>query len=79
MELLNAMDARPIAGPSGSANESSHHVDSPIEDDFPLQGLVPFEPTGAPVEASHHVDSCEGFGTPKKVPISSTSVSNLYP
>jgi hypothetical protein len=85
MELLNAMHVRPIAGPSGSANIVA------VQDDVPLQGYVPFEPTTRveaggpeqtvhdPVEASHHVDSCEGFSTPKKVPINSTLVSNLYP
>jgi hypothetical protein len=85
MELLNAMHARLIAGPSGSANVVA------VQDDVPLQGYVPFEPTTRvkagglvqtahyPVEASYHVDSCEGFSTPKKVPINSTSVCNLYP
>jgi hypothetical protein len=85
MELLNAIHVRPIASPSGSTDVVA------VQDDVPLQGSAPFQPTGHveagapmqhvhnPVEASHHVDSCEGFSTPKKIPISSTLVSNLYP
>jgi hypothetical protein len=85
MELLNAMHAQPVAGPSGCADIVA------VQDDVPLQGSAPFQPTALvdasepvqpvhdPVEALQHVDSCEGFNTPKKIPISSTSVSNLYP
>jgi hypothetical protein len=79
------MHPRPVADPSGSVDVVV------VQDDVPLQGSAPFQPTTLvdtsapmqpvhdPVEAPQHVDSCEGFSTPKKVPTSSTSMSNLYP
>jgi hypothetical protein len=87
MDLLNAMAARRVAGPGGCSPE-----DVAIPDDVIIQGHGPFEPTvlgedGAHmqidlpvhdlVEAPHHADSYEGLNTPKKDPISSTSVSNF--
>jgi hypothetical protein len=86
MDLLNAMAARRVAGPGGSADDVA------AQDDVLVEGHGPFEPTvsgevGAPmqpdlpvhdlVEAPHHVDPCEELNTPKKDPISSTSVSNF--
>jgi hypothetical protein len=87
MDLLNAMAARRVTGPSGCSPE-----DVAVPGDVIIQGHGPFEPTvlgedGAPmqidlpvhdlVEAPHHADSYEGLNTPKKDPISSTSVSNF--
>jgi hypothetical protein len=84
MELLNAMDVRREADPTGIGDVVAG------KEDVPLQGLAPFEPTtvveaGAHVqpnvpdvvEALHHVDSCEKSNTPKKDSISSTLVSNF--
>jgi hypothetical protein len=62
MDLLNAMDARRVAGPGGSMDDIA------AQDDVSLQAPVP---TTAPMPL---VDSCEEFNTPKKDPANSTSV-----
>jgi hypothetical protein len=65
MDLLNAMDARRVAGPGGSVDDIA------AQDDVSLQAP---DPTAAPMTIA---DSCEEFNTPKKDPIGSTSVSNF--
>jgi hypothetical protein len=79
MELLNVMDARRVDDPTSS-------VDAMDPAPFQLTALVEAGASVEPnrsvhgiVQASCHADSCEGFSTPKKDPISSTSVSNFCP
>lgn len=66
-ELLNAMDAQWVAGPSSSVDAIDSVLFQPTA--FVATGahMQPDLLVHGPVEASHHVDSCEEFNTPKNI------------
>jgi hypothetical protein len=81
MALLTAMDERHAGGPSVvplvEAAAQVPPVEAPPNDQVPPLQASPQD--DARVQGAAHFDPDDGFRTPKKSPINSTSVSNVCP